>query len=149
MLPLDGQQRAARMIKPGGIFPRLSPDGRWLAYCSAQSGRPEVFVQGFPEAREQWQQVSNRGGCSPHWRRDGKELYYLAADGQLMAVTVKANAVGLDFDPPHALFALPGDDFSFDVAPDGQRILALLPPEGEKESSELTVLTNWREGLSR
>jgi hypothetical protein len=64
-----------------------------------------------------------------------------------MAVTVKANAGGLDFDPPHGLFPLPVDPISFDVAPDGQRILALLPPEGEKEANELTVLTNWREGL--
>jgi eukaryotic-like serine/threonine-protein kinase len=110
-----------------------------------------VFVQGFPEVRAHWQ-VSNQGGSSPqgsspHWRRDGKELYYLAADTQLMAVTLKANNASLAFDSPHPLFQLPGDRFSFDVAPDGQRILALLPPEGEKEGSELTVLTNWREGL--
>jgi len=148
VLPLDGQDRAARMIQPGAFSPRFSPDGRWLAYSSAESGPGEVFVQGFPEARARWQ-ASNQGGTAPHWRRDGKELYYLAADRQLMAVTVKANAGGLDFDPPHALFALPVDPISFDVAPDGQRILALLPAEGEKESSELTVLTNWREGLKK
>jgi hypothetical protein len=103
-------------------------------------------VQGFPEARARWQ-VSNQGGTAPHWRRDGKELYYLAADGQLMAVIVKANAAGLAFDPPHAMFPFPAEAFSFDVTPDGQRILALLPPEGDKAGSELTVLTNWREGL--
>ena len=67
----------------------------------------------------------------------------------MMAVTVKASAAGLDFDPPHALFPLPADAFSLDVAPDGQRILALLPPEGEKSGNELTVLTNWREGLKK
>jgi hypothetical protein len=105
-----------------------------------------VFVQGFPEARAVWQ-VFNQGGTSPSWRRDGKELYYLAADGQLMAVAVKANAAGLAFDSPQALFPLPGAEVLFDVAPDGQRVLALLPPAGERESSELTVLTNWREGL--
>ena len=103
-----------------------------------------MFVQGFPEARARWQ-VSNQGGGSPYWRGDGKELYYLAANGKLMAVTVKASLGGLAFDPARALFPLPV--FSFDVAPDGQRILALLPPEGEKEGSELTVLLNWREGL--
>jgi Tol biopolymer transport system component len=144
VLPLDGQERAARMIQPGALSPRFSPDGRWLAY----NYRGEVFVQGFPEARAQWQ-VSNQGGISPNWRLDGKELYYLAADRQLMAVTVKANAAGLAFDPPRALFPLPGFEFMFDVAPDGQRILALLPAEGEKEANELTVLTNWREGLKK
>jgi len=107
-----------------------------------------VFVQPFPEARVRWQ-VSNHGGTSPRWRYDGKELYYLAADGQLMAVTVKGNARGLDFDPPHALFPLSVDPFLFDVAPDGQRVLALLPPDGEKEAGELTVLLNWREGLKK
>jgi hypothetical protein len=108
-----------------------------------------VYVQGFPAARARWQ-VSNQGGLSPHWRSHGKELYYFdGASGQLMAVTVKANAAGLDFDPPHALFPLPVNGFAFDVAPDGQRILALLPPEGEKEGNQLTVLTNWREGLKK
>jgi len=148
VLPLEGQERAARMTQPGATFPRFSPDGRWLAYASADSGSGEVFVQPFPEGRVQWQ-VSNHGGTSPRWRYDGKELYYLAADGQLMAVTVKGNARGLDFDPPHALFPLSVDPFLFDVAPDGQRVLALLPPEGEKEAGELTVLLNWREGLKK
>jgi Tol biopolymer transport system component len=146
MLRLDGEERSAPVIQPGASYPRFSPDGRWLAYSSGESGRGEVFVQGFPEARARWQ-VSNQGGTAPHWRRDGKELYYLAADGQLMAVIVKANAAGLAFDPPHAMFPFPAEAFSFDVTPDGQRILALLPPEGDKAGSELTVLTNWREGL--
>jgi Tol biopolymer transport system component len=146
VLPLDGQARMARMIQPQGVSARFSPDGKWLAFASAESGRGEVFVQGFPEARAQWQ-VSNQGGGSPHWRGDGKELFYLAADGQLMAVAVRANAAGLAFDPPRALFPLAVDGLSFDIAPDGQRILALLPPEGEKEGNELTLLTNWREGL--
>jgi hypothetical protein len=138
---LDGPDRTVRTIQREAFFPRFSPDGKWIAYTSVESDRLEVFVQGFPEARARWQ-VSNQGGSSPHWRRDAKELYYLAADGQLMAVAVKANAAGLAFDPPQALFPLAGGGFLFDVAPDGQRILALLPPEGEKEVSELTVLTN-------
>jgi predicted Ser/Thr protein kinase len=146
VLPLYGEERGERMIQPGAAFPRFSPDGKWLAHASAESGRLEVFVQGFPEAHARWQ-VSNQGGSSPHWRRDGKELYYLAADGQLMAVTVKAKAMELVFDPPRALFPLPAAEFLFDVAPDGQRTLALLPLDGEKEGNELTVLTNWREGL--
>jgi dipeptidyl aminopeptidase/acylaminoacyl peptidase len=145
-LPLEGRERAPRMVQPGASFPRFSPDGRWLAYSSL--GRGEVFVQGFPEARARTQ-VSNQGGVSPQWRRDGKELYYLAADRQLMAMTVKANPAGLVFDPPHALFPLPGEGFNFDVAPDGQRILALLPPDGDKEGNELTVLLNWREALKK
>ena len=147
-LPLEARERAAWMIHPGAFAGKFSPDGRWIAYYSAEFGGREVFVQGFPEARARWQ-VSNQGGSFSYWRRDGKELYYLSTDGQLMAVTVKANASGLEFDPPHALFPLPVDGFAFDVAPDGQRILALLPPEGEKEGAELTVLLNWRNGLKK
>jgi hypothetical protein len=65
----------------------------------------------------------------------------------LRAVTVKESASGLAFDPPRALFSLPGAAFLYDVAPDGQRILALLQPEGEKGANELTVLADWRKGL--
>jgi WD40 repeat protein len=148
VLPLDGKERAARLIQPGATFPRVSPDGKWLAYSSSEFGSGEVFVQRFPEAGARWQ-VSNHGGASPHWRRDGKELYYQSADGQLMVVAVKPSAAGLDFAPPQTLFRLSLDAFLFDVAPDGQRILALLPPEAEKEANELTVLLNWRQGLKK
>ena len=142
-MTLDGERKRTLLIQPQTpqarlVYFRLSNDGEWLAYSSTQYSPNEVFVQGFPTARARTQ-ISNQGGSSPHWRRDGKELYYLASDGQLMAVTVKTNAAGLAFDPPQALFPLGGAGFLgflFDVAPDGQRVLALLPPEGEKETSE-------------
>jgi len=68
----------------GGVF---SPDGRWVAYQSNESGRDEIYVRPFPGPGGQWQ-VSTAGGSDPRWRPDGKELYYLAPDLKLMAAAV-------------------------------------------------------------
>ncbi len=70
---------------------RFSPDGRWIAYLSDDQGRPEVYVQTFPASGGKWQ-ISANGGSQPWWRSDGKELYYLSADGKLMAVEVMRSA---------------------------------------------------------
>jgi eukaryotic-like serine/threonine-protein kinase len=64
---------------------RFSPNGRWIAYQSDELGRYEVFVKSFPLSDTKWQ-ISTGGGSLPRWRRDGKELFYLAADGELMSV---------------------------------------------------------------
>ena len=66
---------------------RLSPDGKWMAYVSLESGRPEVFVQPFPATGAKWQ-VSRDGGQQPQWQQDGRQLYYLAAGRKLIAVDV-------------------------------------------------------------
>ena len=70
---------------------QFSPDGKWVAYASNESGKWEIYVTSFPDARGKWQ-VSHGGGDQPRWRSDGKELYYLAADGKIMAVPVKEGA---------------------------------------------------------
>ena len=67
---------------------KFSPDSRFVAYASDEPGRPEIYAQTFPESGGKWQ-ISTSGGVQPAWRADGKELYYLAADGKLMAVPVK------------------------------------------------------------
>jgi Tol biopolymer transport system component len=72
---------------------QFSPDGRWFAYTSTESGRTEVYVQTFPVSGGKWL-VSTGGGSQPRWRRDGKELFYIAPDKQLMSVKVNA---GFDF----------------------------------------------------
>src|SRR5207245_9168171 len=71
--------------------PTLSPDGRWMAYTSDESGRNEVYVQPFPGPGGKWQ-VSTGGGETAKWRRDGKELFYVAPDGKMKAAPVKADA---------------------------------------------------------
>ena len=70
-------------------MPVLSPDGRFLAYTSNESGRFEVYVQSFPGPGGKWQ-ISTAGGGEPHWRADGKELYYRAPDQKVMAVEIRA-----------------------------------------------------------
>ena len=82
---------------------RLSPDGRWMAYQSNETGTSEVYVQPFPATGARWQ-ISKGGGTQPQWRRDGGELYYIAQDKQLMAVSLKASRGQLAAGEPLALF---------------------------------------------
>jgi Tol biopolymer transport system component len=122
----------------------LSPDGQWLAYCSDESGRYEVYVQSFPGGGSK-RQVSSNGGIGPRWRGDGKELFYHAPDGKLMAVAVKGGA-SFEADVPVALFEFRagGNVISpyFDVTQDGQKFLLSTIVETEAVTP-LTVVVNW------
>ena len=123
----------------------LSPDGRWLAYTSNQSSRLEVYVQRVNADGRKWP-ISTGGGSDPKWRADGKELFYVARDGQLMSVDVSADR----FEPgtPRPLFLV--RDVSlvapypsiYDVQGNGQRFLARIPIEG-LQTHPLNVLVNW------
>jgi serine/threonine protein kinase/Tol biopolymer transport system component len=130
--------------------PQFSPDGRWMAYASAESGTMEVFVQAFPASGGKWQ-ISTAGGSYPRWRRDGKELYYIAPGDTLMAVDVKAGS-GFTAGAPKPLFRtrIKSLDifFQYDVSPDGQRFLVNTLPEGEQRD-EITVVQNWTSDLKK
>jgi Tol biopolymer transport system component len=143
VLPLTPEPKPTTFL-PTPVGPgRLSPDGRWVTYSSAESGRSEVYVVPFPVASRKWQ-VSSAGGSQSRWRNDGKELFYAARDNKLMAVSVEGRASGLDVGPPRPLFeARPVGPRSFyDVTPDGQRFLVnSLRSEGL--SSSITVVQNW------
>jgi Tol biopolymer transport system component len=109
---------------------QFSPDGRWMAYASTETGSMEIYVSPFPSANGKWQ-VSSGGGEEPRWRQDGKELFYLSADGKMMAVAVTAG-VSFEAGSPVALFQTrrrqeigSQDVFSYDVSGDGQRFLIL------------------------
>jgi eukaryotic-like serine/threonine-protein kinase len=121
---------------------RFSPDGRWVAYSSDESSKVQVYVQSFPSGSGRWQ-ISTSGGDRPKWRRDGKELYYLAPGGKLMSVPVKT---GASFEPgvPKLLFEtwVRGELAEFDVSADGQRFLMLAPEEGVP-AAPAVVLVNW------
>ena len=124
---------------------RFSPDGRWVAYASADQGRFEVYVQTFPASGGQWQ-ISTSGGIQPWWRSDGKELYYLSADGKLMAVEVKPGG-SFEAGAPRALFDLApvraiGGTSSYAVTATGDRFLFVTARE-EAASLQFTVVTNW------
>ena len=149
-LPSHSDSTRQRIAGGGALNGKFSPDGKWVAYASPESGRLEIYVQAFPEGRQRWQ-VSGGGGNFPRWRRDGRELFYVGRAAQLMSVPVKTGAGTLEFAPPHALFPLPvvyAAVYSYDVNADGQRILAVaLSAEAEREP--LSVIVNWQAGLKR
>jgi Tol biopolymer transport system component/predicted Ser/Thr protein kinase len=127
--------------------PRFSPDGHWIAYVSNESGRNEVYIAAFPGPGGGKKQISAEGGTQPRWRPDGKELYYLASDSHLMAAQVDGKSGAFDVRNVERLFG-PLTSAGYDVSADGQRFLALVPPEGET-GGPLTVVVNWLAGLKK
>jgi Tol biopolymer transport system component len=140
LLPLSGGGQPFPYLRApfGESQGRFSPDGTLIAYTSDESGRNEIQVQRFPSDAAKWQ-VSTKGGSLARWRGDGRELFYMSADGVLMAVGVTAAGRDARFGPPTPLASIPRN---FDVAPDGQRFLALAPVD-EREASPVTVIANW------
>lgn len=129
--------------------PQFAPDGHWIAYVSNESGRNEVYVAPFPGPGGGKWQISTAGGTQPRWQQDGKELFYVAQDSRLTVarLTEKGGAIGVEnverlFGP----LTSAGTSAGYDVSADGQRFLALLPPEGET-GGPLTVVENWTAGL--
>jgi serine/threonine protein kinase len=131
---------------------RFSPDGKWVAYASNESGRVEVYVTSFPEAHGKWQ-VSNAGGEQPKWRSDGKEFYYLAPDGKIMAAPVTTGAK-FDAGTPVALFqanprelVATSEQFSYDVSKDGQKFL--INTQLKTAMTPMSVVINWAAKLGK
>ena len=124
LLPLSGDRRPTPfVVTPFGEYAaQFSPDGRWVAYVSNESGRYEISVQAFPGPGGKWQ-VSSGGGTMPRWRKDGRELFYLGPEGQLMAAEVRLSP-SFESRVPAALFKVAlreGPDRQYDVSPDGTR----------------------------
>ena len=125
---------------------RFSPDRRWIAYASDESGRTEIYVRGFDPPGGKWR-VSSEGGDSPVWRRDGKELYFLTADSTLMSIAVGQGAT-FNGAAPVKLFRIPGEILAlgvvtqYDASPDGQRFLMNLntPTQGQRA---ITLVSSW------
>jgi len=133
--------------------PRFSPDGRWLAYVSDESGRYEVYVQPFPGPGGKWQ-ISTEGGTEPVWNPNGRELLYRSGE-KMMAVDI-ATRPSLTVAKPRILFegpylATPLTSPNYDVSPDGQRFLMLKPDEQTSSSAatQIVVVQNWFEELKR
>ena len=121
--------------------PHFSPDVRWIAYVSDETGRNEVYVTSFPRLNSKWQ-ISTNGGSAPRWSRDGSELFYIAADGRLMSVPLKTGPDRFEWSAPRPLFGMPLPGAAYDVAPSGDRFLVSMPT-GDARLNELTVILNW------
>lgn len=132
----------------GAVF---SPDGRWVAYKSDESGREEIYIQGYPDKRGKWL-VSGSGGEYAAWRQDGKELYTARADGMVMATTIELGANGVQLGRTQPLFQLPLIVYStpvFQPSRDGRRFLVFEPVSGSSENEAMVVVLNWAAGLER
>ncbi len=158
VLPLVGDRRPRLFMQtPVASYDgQFSPDGRWVAYSSKESGREEVYVVPFDAAKVlitnpgsanantegKWQ-ISANGGSFPRWRRDSKEIFYLAPGGQMMAVEVAEKGNSLEVRKPVLLFKAAAS-FSlapYDVAPDGKRFI--INTKSRNDNTPLTLVVNW------
>jgi hypothetical protein len=126
----------------------VSPDGRFLVYQSNESGRLEIYVQEYPEARNKWQ-VSAAGGRDPFWRGDGREIFYRSASGEVVAVPV-GRGPSFEVGAPQVLFRarfLPSNARSaYRPTADGKRFLMLAPP-AKDALQPATIVLNWTAGI--
>jgi Tol biopolymer transport system component len=145
LLSLEGARKAEPFVQTRFDEQRatFSPDGKWVAYVSNESGRDEVYVTSFP-ARANRRQVSTGGGGRPRWRADGRELFYGARGGKLLSVDVGPNG---DFGPPRNILQVRGAR-DYAVAPDGQRFLVDVALE-DPGAAPATIVLNWTADLKK
>jgi Tol biopolymer transport system component len=146
ILPLFGDRKPFLFLRTPFAegWPVFSPDGRFLAYQSNESGPVEIYIQSFPGPGGKWQ-ISTAGGSEPHWRADGRELFYRAPDQEIMAVDIQAGN-GITAGTPHPLFQLRLDPGAarnrYLPASDGKRFLTVTPL-GHEAAIPTTVVLNW------
>ena len=142
--PLDRHAEPIPLARGKGrdLLPRVSPDGKWLAYQSSESGRSEIYVQRLNSDRGR-RQVSRDGGIEPAWRRDGRELYFLAASRTaLMAVDMTPSGDQIEPGLPHVLFGGRQRLGAYDAAADGSKFLFVLPDPVAAKGT-LSGILNW------
>jgi DNA-binding winged helix-turn-helix (wHTH) protein/Tol biopolymer transport system component len=153
VLPLIGDRKPFALIQSqfGIAEAAFSPNCKWVAYISNETGQPEVYITHFSEPSRKYQ-VSTQGGALPRWRGDGKELFYFSRpQNTMMAVNVDEKAGELSLGPPRTLFHLANnaENFSlFDVTPDGQRFL-ISETNSPSGTVPLTLVTNWEAELKK
>jgi serine/threonine protein kinase len=132
---------------------QFSPDDKWVAYTSNESGSTEIYVAPFPGGNGKWQ-VSHGGGTEPRWRKDGKELFFMSPDSKIMAVPVSSGA-SFESGSPVVLFQThrrqpisSQDTYAYDVSGDGQRFLIATQVE-ESAAAPLSVILNWADGMAK
>jgi Tol biopolymer transport system component len=159
-LPLTGERKPFVVVQTNfdEMQGQFSPDGRWLAYTSNESGQFEVYVRPFPDAGGKWQ-VSTGGGAQPRWGRNGQEILYVAPDARLMAAPIRVAQSAIDAGTPVALFPtrlatgpniLPvgyNSSAQYTVAPDGRFLMNVTAEE--TVTSPITIVLNWAAGLKK
>jgi serine/threonine-protein kinase len=162
-LPIEGNEKSG--WKPGEpkpflnspsaeVEPAFSPDGRWLAYQSSESGSYEVYVRPFPGPGGKWQ-VSTGGGYLPKWSRNGRELFYRTPDNKIMVVTHTATGDSFHADKPQlwspGQFTDRGNAYNFDLHPDGKRFAVLKAPGTEQAAAvnKVSFIFNFFDELRR
>jgi Tol biopolymer transport system component len=134
--------------------PTVSPDGRWLAYTSDESGDYEVYVQPFPAGGRKWL-ISKNGGVEPVWDRSGKELYFRNTSGRTIMNAHVELEPAFTFEPPRPLLrghfwkSSVGTNASYDVAPNGQQFLVVKENESAAEATQIDVVQNWINGVKK
>ena len=160
-LSLDSKSGSSRQLEPllqttfNELHGQVSPDGRWLAYQSNDSGQYEVSVRPFPNVDDRQWTISPDGGTLPTWSRDGKELFYLDGANAMMAVPVHTSPA-FNAGAPAKLFdgayLTRWDVRSYDVTADGQRFLMIKNIEGSDQQqppASIIVVINWAEEMKR
>ena len=148
VLPVDGQEEPAPFVTtPSGEHSgRFSPDGRWIAYVSSESGRSEIYIQPWPQRGDRWQ-ISTEGGEAPRWGSEGEEIFYQDPARRLMAVPLDLSPDGtLDPGLPGLLFETRSTQY--EPSPDGRQFLFVEPAENTRPLPA-TVVLNWSRLLER
>lgn len=150
VVPLSGGRKPFPFLntkfndQPG----RFSPNGRWIAYRSDESGKNEIYVAPFPGPGGKWQ-ISAGGGIFPRWRHDGTEIFYLAPDNKLMAAAVNGEGSSFEVGAVKPLFEARVSleyRYPYDVSPDGQRFLINTTPQ---RTAPVIVVVNWTTGIKK
>ena len=152
MLSMEGDRERKPLLveEPVEINPKISPDGRYIAYASSESGQQEIYIRPFPDVDEGKWQVSTAGGNSPLWSPDGKELFYLTEENAVMVVAVEAQP-SLILGTPEELFrglfvGGVGAGHAWDIHPDGDRFLMIKAPGSDvsvEGPRKMNIVLNW------
>ena len=136
-------------------MPAFSPDGRWIAYASNESGRSEIYIRPYPPSDKPARRISDAGGTAPLWSPRGSELFYRSAAGNMMAVPLHADTAipagrAQELFRAQGRFRFSGNTAAYDVEPNGQRFIMVTEPENAVPArQQIVVVRNWFEELNR